>query len=460
MAEPPGSVFVTGALGFIGRALCRALPLAGRGGARGGPHGRPGAGRGGGRRVRGGQLAGARRGLRPVRAHGRGHLHARRLRPGLARQRAGHPACARRRSSAAAPAASCTCRPSSRFSFDYPDGVTEAHPLRTNGVPVRGHEGHQRAGGAPGPRRRRAGLHHRAARRRVRPRLAPLDAAGRWRSWRRAGCCCRPWAAACSARSTWTTSWTGSCWRPRARRDVGQTFTLTDGVGVTTADFFGHYARLLGRRLRPVPTPVARALAAAAARLPGDTEVNPSAVAYVSRKGTYSIEKARLDAGRTSRRWTWPRGCGARWRGWRRRGTGLRALSSDDRRPAAGDRSGTPPARARPGSPSISSLNSIARSMVSPCGARSSTVRRGARGSARGAPGTSTPARGCRARRRSRARASGARGSSSRASCRKLAETWRREAQGRILRVLIGSASPCRSPSKHGVGLGRAPRKR
>ena len=78
---------------------------------------------------------------------------------------------------------------------------------------------------------------------------------------------------------------------------AGQVFTISGGVGVRSADFFGHYARLLGKRLPVAPTPVARALAAGvggAARLIGsESEVNTAVAAYLSRKGTYSIDKSR-----------------------------------------------------------------------------------------------------------------------------------------------------------------------
>ena len=78
---------------------------------------------------------------------------------------------------------------------------------------------------------------------------------------------------------------------------AGQVFTISGGTGVTTAEFFGHYARLLGKRLPVAPTPVARALAGAAGaatRLAGsEGEVNAAVVDYLARRGTYSIEKAR-----------------------------------------------------------------------------------------------------------------------------------------------------------------------
>lgn len=79
---------------------------------------------------------------------------------------------------------------------------------------------------------------------------------------------------------------------------AGQVFTISDGIGVTTADFFGRYATLLGARpIRTLPTSVAASLAAAAARveklLGQSSEMNRSSALYLARRGTYSIEKAR-----------------------------------------------------------------------------------------------------------------------------------------------------------------------
>ena len=82
---------------------------------------------------------------------------------------------------------------------------------------------------------------------------------------------------------------------------AGGVFTLTDGTGVTTREFFGHYARLLGRPLPAMPTaPAVRlaALAAAAARATGqETEINAAAARYLARTGTYSIARARATLG-------------------------------------------------------------------------------------------------------------------------------------------------------------------
>ena len=78
----------------------------------------------------------------------------------------------------------------------------------------------------------------------------------------------------------------------------GQVFTISDGIGVECREFFAHHHRWLGARgPRTVPTPVALAIAGAAERalrLAGrETEVNTGAVRYLARPGTYSIEKAR-----------------------------------------------------------------------------------------------------------------------------------------------------------------------
>jgi nucleoside-diphosphate-sugar epimerase len=84
--------------------------------------------------------------------------------------------------------------------------------------------------------------------------------------------------------------------------DEGQIFTITDGIGIETREFFAHHHRWLGvKGPRTVSTPVALALAGASARvmrLAGRaTEVTPNAVRYLARPGTYSIQKARTMLG-------------------------------------------------------------------------------------------------------------------------------------------------------------------
>lgn len=79
---------------------------------------------------------------------------------------------------------------------------------------------------------------------------------------------------------------------------AGQIFTITDGHAVTTREFFGRYATMLGKPpIRTIPTVAAKPFAAitgAALRSFGkDTELSAVSLAYISRRGTYSIEKAR-----------------------------------------------------------------------------------------------------------------------------------------------------------------------
>ncbi len=85
---------------------------------------------------------------------------------------------------------------------------------------------------------------------------------------------------------------------------VGEVFTLSGGHDVEAREFFGHYARMLGKKRVPTaPTPVVAALAAVIGhvrRLRGAApEVTPAAVRYLSRAGSYSIEKARSELGYT-----------------------------------------------------------------------------------------------------------------------------------------------------------------
>ena len=79
--------------------------------------------------------------------------------------------------------------------------------------------------------------------------------------------------------------------RPEA---AGQVFTLTGGPGVEIRDFFGRYARMLGKRTVPVaPTRAVVAMASTLGRVARDSEVTPAAVRYLARTGGYSIDKAR-----------------------------------------------------------------------------------------------------------------------------------------------------------------------
>lgn len=81
---------------------------------------------------------------------------------------------------------------------------------------------------------------------------------------------------------------------PAAR---GQVITITDGVGVTCADYFGRLAALVDGKVTLLPTAVARPLALAAGTLTRavgrQSELSVPSVDMLLRRGTYSIEKAR-----------------------------------------------------------------------------------------------------------------------------------------------------------------------
>jgi nucleoside-diphosphate-sugar epimerase len=86
--------------------------------------------------------------------------------------------------------------------------------------------------------------------------------------------------------------------RPRLRPEaVGQVFHVTGGTGVAAAEFFGHYGRMLGVRLKSVPSRVLRTLAPVLERLP--LPFSPRIIEYLSHPGTYSIEKIRRTTGWT-----------------------------------------------------------------------------------------------------------------------------------------------------------------
>jgi nucleoside-diphosphate-sugar epimerase len=79
---------------------------------------------------------------------------------------------------------------------------------------------------------------------------------------------------------------------------AGEVFTISDGTAVEVGDFFAYYSRMLGKpRPRTLPRPVAVAVAGAGGRvmkaLGRDTELSAGSVAYIAKRGGYSIEKAR-----------------------------------------------------------------------------------------------------------------------------------------------------------------------
>jgi nucleoside-diphosphate-sugar epimerase len=178
------------------------------------------------------------------------------------------------------------------FGFDYPDGVDERYPLRPNGVSyvdtkvaaeqavLAAHAGGEvpctiiRPGDVYGP-----GSYFWTATpvREIKRRRIVLPAMGRGH-----------------LSPVYVDDLVEGVMLAAARSEgEGQAFTLTGGAGVETRDFFGRYARMVGKKGVPVaPTPVVVALAATLGRI-GDGEVTTDAIRYLARKGTYSIEKAR-----------------------------------------------------------------------------------------------------------------------------------------------------------------------
>jgi nucleoside-diphosphate-sugar epimerase len=79
---------------------------------------------------------------------------------------------------------------------------------------------------------------------------------------------------------------------------AGQVFTITDGVGVPNEEFFGRYFAMLGKKgPRVLPKRLITPFAAGVERVERlrrrENEMSANAVSYLARTGTYSIEKAR-----------------------------------------------------------------------------------------------------------------------------------------------------------------------
>ena len=183
------------------------------------------------------------------------------------------------------------------FGFDYPDGVDEHHPLRPNGVPyvdtkvaseqavLQAHAAGEvpctivRPGDVYGP-----GSHFWT--------VTPVREI-------KAGRFLLPAMGHGHLTPVFVDDLVDGIVRAGASSDAaGQVFTVTGGAAVEAREFFGHYARMLGKRRVPVaPTAVVLAIAATAGRFIGSGEVTTAAVRYIARTGGYSIEKARTRLG-------------------------------------------------------------------------------------------------------------------------------------------------------------------
>jgi len=82
---------------------------------------------------------------------------------------------------------------------------------------------------------------------------------------------------------------------------IGQVFTLTDGYSVTCAEYFGRLATLAGGSIRTLPTsivvPLVSLVGAIQRRLGQHSELNAASLLMLARTGTYSNEKARTILG-------------------------------------------------------------------------------------------------------------------------------------------------------------------
>ena len=79
---------------------------------------------------------------------------------------------------------------------------------------------------------------------------------------------------------------------------AGHVFTIADGAGIETREFFAHHCSWLGKPPpRGLPTPLAKLLFEVGGRLERaagrESEAGAVAADYLARRGTYSIEKAR-----------------------------------------------------------------------------------------------------------------------------------------------------------------------
>ncbi|MFN0198907.1 MAG: NAD-dependent epimerase/dehydratase family protein [Planctomycetaceae bacterium] len=183
------------------------------------------------------------------------------------------------------------------FGFDYPDGVDERHPLRTNGVPyvdtkvasewvvLQAHAAGEmnctiiRPGDVYGPGSyffTVIPVREIAARRFVLPAMGRGHVSPVFIDDLVEGIVL---AAGHEAAS-------------------GQVFTLTGGVTVESREFFSYYSRMLRNRIVFVaPTAVVLAIAATTGRFIGSGEASMATIRYLARKGGYSIEKARSRIG-------------------------------------------------------------------------------------------------------------------------------------------------------------------
>lgn len=79
---------------------------------------------------------------------------------------------------------------------------------------------------------------------------------------------------------------------------AGEIFTMTGEEKLETYEFFQHYSRMLNaKKIRTLPTNLTLFLLATIGRLTANPEVTPHVIRFLSRRGGYSIEKAKQRLG-------------------------------------------------------------------------------------------------------------------------------------------------------------------
>lgn len=184
------------------------------------------------------------------------------------------------------------------FGNDYPDGATEEHPVRLTGVPYADTKiaGEQHVLQAHAEGRIEATV------------VRPGDVYGpRSRPWLltplhelRRGMLMLPMGGRGIISPTYVEDLAqGIAAAAQSPAAAGQVLTLAAAQGASTADYFGRIAAMAGAGpVRTLPTPLLLALAGTVSRVErvrGGVagEANPGSVRYLTHTGHYSIEKAR-----------------------------------------------------------------------------------------------------------------------------------------------------------------------
>ncbi len=151
------------------------------------------------------------------------------------------------------------------FGFDFPANVDESHPLITTGNSYVDTKIASEHAVLAAHARRRDRLHHHPAGRRLRPGIAGVGDRAAGNDACAVNSCFLTPGRAYSVPSTSTTCVDGIVLAAGKPEGAGQIFTLTSGIGVSCAEFFGHHWRWLGKPGSPRTLPKGLAIALAEA---------------------------------------------------------------------------------------------------------------------------------------------------------------------------------------------------